>query len=66
MPLFMDAHRNLNGATLEAIKKDHLSDLEAQDKHGVKYLKFWFNGAAQTVRSRMVGPGPGKTIRQEP
>jgi len=49
MPLYMDAHRNLKGATLEDIKKDHLSDLEAQEKHGVNYIKFWFNEKEQTV-----------------
>ncbi|MBI4564233.1 MAG: DUF4242 domain-containing protein [Planctomycetes bacterium] len=56
MPLFMDAHRNLKGATLEDVKKNHLSDLDAQDKYGVKYLKFWFNEAAQTVFCLCTGP----------
>ncbi len=56
MPLFMDAHRNLSGVTLEDVKKDHLSDLEAQDKHGVKYLTFWFNEAAETVFCLADGP----------
>lgn len=62
MPLFMDAHRNLQGATLEDVKKDHLSDLEAQDKHGVKYLKFWFNEAAQTVFCLCTGPNQGACV----
>ena len=56
MPLYMDAHRNLKGATLEDIKKDHLSDLEAQEKHGVNYIKFWFNEKEQTVFCLCTGP----------
>lgn len=48
MPLYMDIHRDLK-ATVDDVWKAHLSDLEAQEKYGVKYLKYWFNPEAGTV-----------------
>ncbi len=38
MTLYLDVHRNQNDVTKEALAQAHLSDLEAQDKHGVSYL----------------------------
>lgn len=43
MPLYMDMHKHLQGLTHEALALAHLSDLEVQWKHGVKYLRYWFN-----------------------
>jgi len=43
MPLFMDEHRKVDGLTAEAVGQAHKKDLEVQDKHGVHYLKYWFN-----------------------
>jgi hypothetical protein len=43
MPLFMDEHHKVDGLTAEAVKGAHAADLEAQEKYGVKYLKYWFN-----------------------
>lgn len=51
----MDIHRNLD-ATLDALAQAHVSDLEAQEKHGVKYLKYWFNPEARTVCCLVEGP----------
>jgi hypothetical protein len=42
MPLYMDVH-NLPGATSEAVAEAHIKDLQEQDKHGVKYLRYWVN-----------------------
>lgn len=55
MPLYMDIHHNLD-ATLDAVAQAHVSDLEAQEKHGVKYLKYWFNPEARTVCCLVEGP----------
>ncbi|MCL4295520.1 MAG: DUF4242 domain-containing protein [Anaerolineae bacterium] len=49
MPLYMDIHKGLDGLTTEAVTGAHAMDLEVQQKHGVKYLKYWFNEAAGTV-----------------
>ena len=43
MPLFMDVHRNVKGQTAESLAEIHKKDLEVQEKHGVKYLKYWFD-----------------------
>jgi class 3 adenylate cyclase len=48
MPIFMDRH-DLRGATAEDVANAHRRDLEVQDRHGVKYMAYWFdegNGAA--------------------
>ena len=42
MPLYMDIHE-LGDVTAEDVAKAHVADLEAQEKHGVNYLKYWVN-----------------------
>ena len=49
MPLFMDVHRKVEGLTADAVAGAHKKDLEIQHKHGVKYLRYWFNEADGTV-----------------
>ena len=43
MPLFLDIHEHIPGLTAEAVAGAHRKDLQAQTKHGVKYLKYWFD-----------------------
>ncbi len=43
MALFMDVHRNMAGATAEAVAQAHKKDLDVQDKYGVKYLRYWLD-----------------------
>ena len=38
----MDIHE-IHGATPEDVAKAHAADLEAQEKYGVQYLKYWVN-----------------------
>jgi class 3 adenylate cyclase len=45
----MDVHRNQAEATVETLHADHVSDLEAQEKHGAKYLKYWYSAKARTI-----------------
>src|SRR5213082_2561733 len=42
MPLYMDIHE-LGEVTAEDVAKAHVADLEAQEKYGVNYLKYWVN-----------------------
>ena len=56
MTLYLDVHRNQKDVTKEALAQAHLSDLEAQDKHGVSYLKYWFNTSAATICCLVDGP----------
>ena len=43
MPLFMDEHNKVEGLTAEAVAGAHEKDVEVQGKHGVKYLRYWYN-----------------------
>jgi len=43
MPLYMDHHKKIEGLTAEAVAGAHQKDLETQDRHGAKALKYWFN-----------------------
>lgn len=43
MPLYMDIHKGVPGLTAEAVAEAHRKDLEVQEKHGVKYLHYWFS-----------------------
>lgn len=43
MPLYMDHHKNVEGLTAQAVAEAHQKDLEVQERHGVKYHRYWFN-----------------------
>jgi hypothetical protein len=43
MPLFIDVHDHVEGLTSEAAAEAHQADLKTQEKHGVKYLRYWFD-----------------------
>ena len=49
MPVFMDTHKHVPDLTAQAVAGAHQRDLEVQGKHGVNYLKYWFNEAEGTV-----------------
>ena len=49
MPLYMDVHHHVEGLTAEAVAGAHQKDLEVQQKHGVKYLKYWFDESTGKV-----------------
>ncbi|MCH7835402.1 MAG: DUF4242 domain-containing protein [Chloroflexi bacterium] len=58
MPLFMDVHHKVDGLTAKAVAEAHQGDLETQGKHGVNYLKYWFND--QTGRVYCLVDAPSK------
>ncbi len=37
------------GATFDDVAEAHAADVATQDKHGVRYLKYWVDEAAGTV-----------------
>jgi hypothetical protein len=39
----MDIHKGVDGLTADAVIEAHKKDLETQGKHGVNYLKYWYN-----------------------
>ena len=42
MPIFIDRH-DLRGATAEQVAEAHRRDVDIQDRHGVKYMAYWFD-----------------------
>jgi hypothetical protein len=45
----MDIHEKIEGLTAAAVAQAHARDLEVQAKHGVKYLKYWFDESTGKV-----------------
>ena len=43
MPLFLDVHTKIDGATSDAVAGAHQRDLDVQSRYGVKILKYWLD-----------------------
>lgn len=43
MALFMDYHHAVAGLTAQAVADAHRRDVEIQDAHDVRYLRYWYN-----------------------
>jgi hypothetical protein len=43
MPLFMDIHHKVEGATADDVAAAHRRDMEIQGRYGVDYLHYWFD-----------------------
>jgi class 3 adenylate cyclase len=57
MPLYMDRH-DLAGATPTDVALAHSSDVEIQDKYGVRYVSYWFDYERQTAFCLVESPSP--------
>jgi hypothetical protein len=62
MPLFMDVHNRVEGLTAEAVAGAHKRDLEVQSKHGVQYLRYWFNEGTGRVYCLVDAPSKDAAI----
>jgi hypothetical protein len=49
MPLFMDIHQKVEGATADAVAGAHQKDLETQAKYGVRYKRYWLDEGSGTI-----------------
>ena len=49
MPLYLDIHRKVEGATEEAVADAHSQDLGIQAKYGVHYKKYWVDESSGTI-----------------
>jgi hypothetical protein len=49
MALFMDIHHIEGGVAMGDVEKAHAADLEHQDAHGVKYLRYWADEPAGKI-----------------
>lgn len=45
MSLYMDVHNMGGPVTLDDVAKAHAADLQHQDEHNVKYLRYWVDEA---------------------
>ena len=56
MPLYLDIHRGMHNASREELERAHLSDLEAQGKYGVHYIKYWIDKGRGNLCCLVEGP----------
>jgi hypothetical protein len=49
MPLYLDIHQHVEGATEEAVANAHAKDLGIQAKYGVHYKKYWVDVSSGTI-----------------
>ena len=43
MPLYLDVHHRIEGLTGDALSDAHQKDLKVQHKHGVYFLRYWYD-----------------------
>ena len=43
MPLYLDVHHKIDGLTGDAVRDAHKKDLQCQQKHGVNYIRYWYD-----------------------
>lgn len=49
MPRFIDVHHHVQGLTPVGLAEAHAKDLAVQGKHGVTFLKYWFDEATGKI-----------------
>ena len=49
MPLYMDIHKKVDGATAAAVADAHMKDLQTQRKYGVQYKRYWLDEGSGTI-----------------
>jgi hypothetical protein len=49
MPWFLDSHIVPDDLSVEALTEAHARDVAVQSKHGVKYVKYWYDAARGRV-----------------
>ena len=49
MPLFLDTHRNVDGLTAAGVTAGHARDVEVQARHGVRYVRYWYDEATGKI-----------------
>ncbi len=49
MPLYLDIHKKVDGATPEAVAGAHQKDIITQEKYGVNYKKYWLDEVSGTI-----------------
>ncbi len=58
MPLYLDTHDHVEGLTGDALRAAHERDVAVQAKHGVRYLRYWYDETTGKVYCLADGPSP--------
>jgi hypothetical protein len=67
MPLFLDVHTSEGGVGAADVAEAHRADLETQESHGVRYLRYWLDEAAGKIFCLVEAPDaePANTVHRE-
>jgi hypothetical protein len=67
MPLYMDVHTIEGGVTEADVAGAHSADLEKQDQHDVKYLRYWVDEEAGKIFCLVEAPSAeaASTVHRE-
>ena len=49
MPLYLDIHHKVEGASAKAVAEAHARDIEVQTRYGVRYKKYWLDEGSGTI-----------------
>ncbi len=52
----MDTHREVEGLRAEALADAHKKDLAVQERHDVRYLRYWFSEQGRLVHCLVEAP----------
>jgi hypothetical protein len=63
MPLFMDVHNQVQGATAKDVADAHMKDVETQGKYGVKYLRYWLEESTGRIFCLVEAPNKDTATR---
>ena len=63
MPLFLDVHKQVHGATAAAVADAHQKDLETQAQYGVKYMRYWFDESTGSIFCLVEAPTKEAAMR---
>jgi hypothetical protein len=58
MPLFMDIHHKVEGLTADAVAAAHQQDLAVQARHGVRFIRYWYDERTGKVFCLSEAPTP--------
>lgn len=62
MPIYMDVHESLGGASQDDIREAHAADLATQDEFGVRWLTWWFNAPQGKAFCLVEAPDPDTAV----
>ena len=63
MPLYLDIHKKVDGATATDVAQAHALDVQTQDKYGVKYKKYWLDESSGTISCLVEAPNKEAAAR---